>query len=410
MKMQGHRTSVAVVVGALLISLPFVVFARQAGPSATTPPAKTEYQLQMEREQQEHPTLKIGAALPDFALKGVDGKIHTPADYKDSPVLVVMFISNHCPASQNYESRMKKIASDYASRGVQVIAIAPNGPQAVAPRELNYSDVDDSFEAMVERAKHRQFPFPYLYDGDTQSVSHQFGPKVTPHMFVFDKDRKLRFEGRIDDAMREVNAKTHETRDALDALLAGKPVAVETTPVFGCSTKWNTAVAGKQRELKEWQAKSVAVESVTLEGLQQLLKNPTGKMLMINFWATWCGPCQVEYPELLTSYLWYRSRDFDFISVSVDAPSDRTTVMRFLNEHHSAIRNLQVDTEDVYAVQKAVDPKWQAGVPYTLVLAPDGTVIFRREGEVDILKLRRAILANLPDIGMFAGNQAYWRE
>jgi thiol-disulfide isomerase/thioredoxin len=131
---------------------------------------------------------------------------------------------------------------------------------------------------------------------------------------------------------------------------------------------------------------------------------------MVNFWATWCGPCQVEYPELLTSYLWYRSRDFEFVSVSVDAPSDRAAVTRFLDEHHSAIRNLQVDTEDVYAVQKAVDPKWQSGVPYTIVLAPDGTVIYRRAGEVDMLKLRRAILANLPDVGMFAGNQAYWRQ
>lgn len=395
--------------GAALLA--WVPLARSAQPATgAAAPQKSEYQLQMEREQQEHPVLKIGAALPDFALKGVDGKVHTPADYKASPVLVVMFISNHCPASQNYESRMKQITADYAGKGVQVIAIAPNGPQAVAPRELNYSDVDDSFEAMVERATHRQFPFPYLHDGETQAVAHQFGPKVTPHVFIFDKDRKLRFEGRIDDAMREVNAKTHETRDALDALLAGKPVAVETTPVFGCSTKWNSSVAGKQRELKEWQAKPVQVETTTLAGLQQLMKNPTGKMLMINFWATWCGPCQVEYPELLTSYLWYRSRDFEFVSVSVDAPSDRAAVTRFLNEHHSAIRNLQVDTEDVYAVQKAVDPKWQSGVPYTIVLAPDGTVVYRRDGEVDILKLRRAILANLPDVGMFAGNQAYWRQ
>jgi thiol-disulfide isomerase/thioredoxin len=409
-----HTQTVVKVTGrlgaTLLVMMSLPLAAQPGSPATTAAPQKSEYQLQMEREQQEHPVLKIGAALPEFALKGVDGKIHTPADYKDSPVLVVMFISNHCPASQNYESRMKQITADYAGKGVQVIAIAPNGPQAVAPRELNYSDVDDSFDAMVERAAHRQFPFPYLYDGETQAIAHQFGPKVTPHVFIFDKDRKLRFEGRIDDAMRAVNAKTHETRDALDALLAGKPVAVETTPVFGCSTKWNSAVAGKQREVKEWMAKPVAVEATTLAGLQQLMKNPTGKMLMINFWATWCGPCQVEYPELLTSYLWYRSRDFEFVSVSVDAPSDRAAVTRFLDEHHSAIRNLQVDTEDVYAVQKAVDPKWQSGVPYTIVLAPDGTVVYRRDGEVDILKLRRAILANLPDVGMFAGNQAYWRQ
>jgi len=131
---------------------------------------------------------------------------------------------------------------------------------------------------------------------------------------------------------------------------------------------------------------------------------------MINFWATWCGPCQVEYPELLTSYLWYRSRDFEFVSVSLDTPDSKPAVMRFLNEHHSAVRNLMIDSEDVYGMMAAFDPKWESGVPFTIVLAPDGRELYRAEGEADILALRRAILGNLPDAGMFAGNVDYWRK
>lgn len=379
-------------------------------PSGVTAAAAKAYVEQMAHDQAEHPTLAIGAPLPDFLLKGVDGKMHGPAEYRASPILVVMFISNHCPASQNYESRMKQLVTDYGSRGVSFIAIAPNGPGAVSPRELNYTDVDDSFDSMVERASYRKFPFPYLYDGDTQQVAHQFGPKVTPHIFIFDQQRRLRFEGRIDDGMREVNAKTHETRDALDALLAGRPVAVPHTAVFGCSTKWNSSAASKQAEMKEWLAKPVSVDTATLDDLTQLHGNPTHKTLMINFWATWCGPCQVEYTDLITTYLWYRSRDFEFVSVSVDTPAHRATVLRFLQEHHSAIRNLQVDTEDVYKVQKAFDSGWESGVPFTIVLAPDGQVIYRHEGELDVLALRRAILANLPDGGAFAGNAQYWRQ
>jgi thiol-disulfide isomerase/thioredoxin len=403
-------------VAALLLLYPAATMRAQqpaapAGPAtpAAAPAAET-YQQTMAREQREHPTLKIGSPAPDFSLKGIDDRIHTLAEYKDSPFLAIAFISNHCPASQLYEDRIKAIARDYAARGVKLIAIAPNGPQAVAPRELNYSMVDDSFESMKAQAEYREFNFPYLFDGDTQQIAHQYGPKVTPHIFIFDQERKLRYEGRIDDNMRGNNIKSSDARNALDALVAGRPVPVEHTAVFGCSTKWNAAMAGKQREMNEWRAKPVTLEVASLDELKKLRTNPTGKTLMINFWATWCGPCQTEYPELLTSYLWYRSRDFEFVSVALNAPAERVAVEKFLNEHHSAVRNLMIDTEDVYAVQAAFDPTWESGVPFTIVLAPDGKEIYRVEGEADILALRRKILGNLPDAGMFAGNTEYWQK
>lgn len=392
-------------VGCLLLSAAAArAFAQQA------PPAEETYAQQMAREQREHPTLTIGSPAPDFNLIGIDDKKHTLSEYADAPILAIAFISNHCPASQLYEGRIKQIVRDYADKGVKLIAIAPNGPMAVAPRELNYADVDDSFESMKIHAEYRQFNFPYLYEGDTQQVAHQYGPKVTPHIFIFDRERKLRYEGRIDDNMRGNNIKNNDARNALDALVAGKPVPVEHTPVFGCSTKWNAAIAGKQKEMKEWMAKPVTLETVTLDGLKKLRTNPTGKTLMINFWATWCGPCQTEYPELLTTYLWYRSRDFEFVSVALNTPDEKASVQKFLDEHHSAVRNLIIDTDDVYAVQAAFDSKWESGVPFTLVLAPDGREIYRVEGEADVLALRRKILGNLPDAGMFAGNTEYWRK
>jgi thiol-disulfide isomerase/thioredoxin len=270
--------------------------------------------------------------------------------------------------------------------------------------------VDDSFDSMKIHAGYREFNFPYLYEGDTQLIAHQYGPKVTPHIFIFDKDRKLRYEGRIDDNMRGNNIKSSDARNALDALVAGRPVPVEHTPVFGCSTKWNSAIAGKQKEMKEWMAQPVTLQTVSLDELKKLRTNPTGKTLMINFWATWCGPCQTEYPELLTSYLWYRSRDFEFVSVALNTPDEKAAAQKFLDEKHSAVRNLIIDTDDVYAVMAAFDPTWESGVPFTIVLAPDGKEIYRSEGEADILALRRKILGVLPDAGMFAGNTEYWRK
>ena len=157
-------------------------------------------------------------------------------------------------------------------------------------------------------------------------------------------------------------------------------------------------------------AKPVVLQSATLAEVGKLRSNPDHKTLMVNFWATWCAPCKTEFPKLLQTYLWYRSRDFDFVAVSVDDPAQQAAVKKFLNEKHSAIRNLQVDTDDVFKVMAAFDRSWESGVPFTMVIAPDGSVIYQHEGEVDALKLRRVLLGRLPDAGMFAGNAEYWRN
>jgi thiol-disulfide isomerase/thioredoxin len=129
---------------------------------------------------------------------------------------------------------------------------------------------------------------------------------------------------------------------------------------------------------------------------------------MVNFWATWCGPCVDEYDDILQTYLMYRSRGLDAVTVSVDSPDARDGVLKFLKDHHSGLRNLQFSSEDLYALQAAFDKRWDSGVPYTIVLAPDGSVIYEEMGEVHLLRLRRAILASLPDAGPFAGNADYW--
>jgi thiol-disulfide isomerase/thioredoxin len=397
MKALGSKALTALVLGAGILAVEPVQS------------AQTAYQAQMAKDQQAHPTLAIGSPAPAFELLGIDGRRHKLDEYR-SPILAVVFISNHCPASQLYEGRIKAIARDYQDKGVQVVAIAPNGPDVVGPAALNYTDVDDSFESMKVRAEFRKFNFPYLYDGETQAVAHQYGPKVTPHIFIFDAQRKLRYEGRIDDRMQEAKVKVSDARNALDAMLAQKPVAVAHTPVFGCSTKWNEHFESAQAEMKEWNARPVSVETISLDGLRQLRGSAPGKTLMINFWATWCAPCQTEYPALLETYLWYRSRDFEFISVAMQEPAEKPAVLKFLQKQHSAVRNLMLDSDDVYAAMAAFDPAWESGVPFTIVIAPDGKVLLRHQGEVDKLELRRKILGHLPDAGMFAGNAEYWNN
>ncbi len=358
-------------------------------------------------EEITHPTLAIGSPAPGFSLPGIDGKTHTLDEYKAASVLVIVFTCDHCPTAQLYESRLKRLVDDYKEKSVQFVMIQPNDPDAVQLGELGYTDVGDGLEDMKIRAAYRHFNFPYLYDGATQAVANAYGPKATPHVFIFDAARKLRFEGRVDNSQRESLVKTEDTRNAIDALLAGKPVPVEHTPVFGCSTKWKSKAAGRIEEMKRIEAEPVTLEIVGGDELKKLRSNPSGKLLLVNFWATWCGPCVIEFPALETTFRMYRGRDFDMATVAANLPDERAGVRKFLEKHHASSRNLIFASDDTYAMQAAFDPKWESGVPYTVLLSPEGKVLFQQTGDLDVLALRRVILANLPDSD-YIGHRAYW--
>jgi len=356
----------------------------------------------------DHPaTLAIGAAAPDFNLPAVHGKTYRLQDFAASKVLVVVFTCVHCPTAQLYEGRIKKLAGDYRDRGVALVAIQPNNPNAVRLDELGYTDLADSLPEMKIRAEYRHFNFPFLYDGETQAVARAYGPTATPHVFVFDQERKLRYQGRVDSSQREALAKRQDARLAIDAVLAGERVKMEMTPTVGCSIKWAYKQASGEAEMAHIAKEPVVLNPAGLDELKALRKNGTGKVLLVDFWATWCGPCTAELPEFQKMYRMYRKRAFDLVTVSVNFPDERKGVMKFLDEQNASSRNLIFSTNETYDEMAAFDPAWNAGVPYTVLIGIDGKVIYQQQGEIDPLEVRRLILANLPDDD-YIGQQAYW--
>ena len=209
-----------------------------------------------------HPILSLGSPAPDFALPGVDGKIHKLSDYASSRVLVVVFTCDHCPIAQMYEHRIEQLYEDYGKRSVAVVAIQGNDPKALTIDELDSSDISDTLAEMKIRVQYKHLHYPYLYDGETQALTRKFGPQATPHVFIFDKDRRLRYEGRMDNSYRIEMVKTQDARNAIDALLAGQDVSVTHTPVFGCSTKWQEKEALREAAERRLEAQPVNVELV----------------------------------------------------------------------------------------------------------------------------------------------------
>jgi thiol-disulfide isomerase/thioredoxin len=337
--------------------------------------------------------LAIGADAPDFSLPGVDGKMYSLADFKSSKVLVIIFTCNHCPTAQAYEDRMIRVAADYKDKGVGFVAISPNSPLGLLHEELGYSDLNDDYESMKIRAKDKGYNFPYLYDGDTESASLKYGPEATPHAFVFDKDRKLRYIGRLDAAEKPGKGNSEDLRSALDAMVADKAVAVPVTKTFGCSTKWAWKTAYKDQVDKEWAAKPITVAKLDTKGIQKLLKNEAAtKLRLINVWATWCGPCMLEYPNFLVLQRMYGARDFEFVSVSADKPDQEAKVLKVLQDKHSAVSNYLFAEDDKYALIEAIDPAWNGALPYTILVEPNGKVVWRHQGDVDFAQLKKVIV------------------
>lgn len=340
----------------------------------------------------DHPTLAIGTAAPDFHLKGIDGKMYSLASFKAAKVLVVAFICNHCPTSQAYEKRIIQMTSDYKAQGVQVVAINPNHPSSLRIDELGYSDLGDSYPEMKVRAKDAGYNFPYLYDGDKEEAAAQYGPVSTPHVFIFDADRRLRYEGRIDDT--EDPTKTPHAQDAraaIEAILQGQPVAVTDTKTFGCSIKWKEKTIWKQKALISWAKEPVSIDTIGLSGIDTLLQNHTDKLRLINLWATWCVPCVQEYPDLVSLHRMYRDRGFQLISISTDDTAKLAQALAFLKRQESSSPNYIYTGSDKYALIDAINPNWKGALPFSILIEPGGKVVYTHQGRIDPEELKKVI-------------------
>jgi peroxiredoxin len=344
---------------------------------------------------QEPKTLEPGAKAPDFSLPGVDGKTYNLKSFDKAPVLVIIFSCNHCPTAQAYEDRIIALAKDYKSKGVDVVMISPNSVDALNLSEMGYTDLGDSYEDMKLRAADKKFPFPYLYDGSNQKTALAYGPVATPHCFVFDKNRVLKYVGRVDGSEKPGTGHGEDIRNAVNAILAGKPVTNPVTKVFGCSIKWSWKNEYTKQLYKKWAEMPVILEEINTKGIKELVKNSTSeKLRLISIWATWCGPCVSEFPDFVIIDRMYRGRAFEFVSISADKIEKKDEVLKFLKTQQASNKNYIFSGKSVYDMIEAVDPAWQGGLPYTMLIEPGGKIIYNKQDVIVPLEMKKLIVGN----------------
>jgi peroxiredoxin len=356
--------------------------------------------------------LNIGDKAPDFSLPGIDGKSHSLADYRAAKILMLVFISNHCPDSHAAQGRILKLAAEMKDQGLVIVGINPNNPEGLSINELGYTKYNDGFDDMKKYAADTGLTIPYLYDGQTQAVAKAYGCLATPHVFVFDAERKLRYKGQFDNSRfaEESTVTSTDARDAVVSLLAGKPVPVEITKPHGCSTKWIEKKSLVAATIEKWEKTPVEVATIDPAGVAALRKNGTKKVRLFNVWATWCVPCRVEFPELVKTSRKFGTRDFELITISLDDPKDADKVKAYLEKHGAGLMDrlkpsLKAEGRttnsylfsgaNITELMKVLDPDWPGGAPHTLLVSPAGDVIWRHNGPVNGDELRAKVLEYL---------------
>ena len=342
-----------------------------------------------------HTTLAIGAKAPDFSLPGVDGKIYSLKDFSKANILVIVFMCDHCPTAQAYEDTIKQLVLDYKSKGVAIVAISPNDSKSIRLDEMGYTDLGDTYEEMKIRAKDKQFNFPFLFDGETSATSLLYGPQATPHVFIFDKDRILKYTGRIDDGLGVPGKATKfDTRNALNQLVAGQTVVVEKTKTFGCSVKWPEKHSLVNKEEEGFAKEKVTLDEISLDSVTALFGKDSKNYRLINVWATWCGPCVSEFSDFVEINRMYRLREFELTTISLDDTSRKANVLNFLIKKQASSNNY-ILTGDKYKFIDILDKNWEGSLPYTILLAPGGKVLYSKQGMIDPLELKKLIVNSM---------------
>ena len=315
--------------------------------------------------------LTVGQPVPDFALKDTSGKTHSLKAYRGQTV-VIGFVGTKCPIANAYITRMNGIAADYKAKNVVFLGINAN--------------LNEPLKLVKEHATKAKYVFSILKD-DSNTVADAYGAMVTPEMYVIDGKGILRYHGRVDNASDERRVERHDLRVALDEMLAGNPISKPDLKAFGCVIKRANEKAVAMQAKPAPAPAPVAASPIALlkpADFKKLKDDSQGKVLLINFWATWCAPCVAEFPEFVAIDKNYRAKGVRMVSISTDEKSDiESAVLPFLKKQQAEFESFLSDADDPQMLIDVVDKNWSGALPATFAFDKQGKLIFTKYGIID---------------------------
>jgi len=299
----------------------------------------------------------IGKPAPDFSLPDVNGKTHSLREFRGKATVLV-FTSTQCSITNAYTDRLKSIVSDYSPKGVSLIAVNSNSDEAV--------------DQIRDHMQKNGVGWNVLKDQGGK-VAGLYGAERTPEAFIIDSEGVIRYHGRIDDSFEAARVKRNDLRVALDELLSSRAVSVAETKAFGCQIKREQSTASDS-----------SVSLLKPAELSKLKDDAKGKVLVVNFWATWCGPCVAEFPEFVALDEKYRSSGVNVIGISADEVADlQSKVVPFVRDAKARFPVYVQDVEDPQEMIDRVAKEWSGALPATFVFDRQGTLVYKRLGIID---------------------------
>jgi thiol-disulfide isomerase/thioredoxin len=333
--------------------------------------------------------------MPPFQLPGIEGRIYDSTEFKKSELLAIVFLSNHCPTSQLFQHRIILLAKEYRNKGLAVVAISPNDPEAILPDELSYSSLGDTLPEMALRAKELQYPFRYLYDGKTQEVAKAYGVRVTPHVFLFDKKRKLRYSGRIGDPKNPERDDRQYLELAVNSLIHGSEPGIVHTHAFGNSIKWIKNRIITQKTMARYARESVYLKKATITNLKFVRKNNDKRPKLIYVWSNQDKNNRQELLQLAAIHKIYRKRGLKLVTICVDGNDFTDVAKKLLTETQSSGTNYICSGTEISPV---VDLRAEEGTettPFLGLLTSEAKIFYRSTKGLEPLTIKRHIIEAL---------------